>query len=209
MFVRFRETNSSLQISIVETRRENGRVRRDHVASLGSIAAPASIADRVKFWTGLHERLERLSNRLGPDAAKITAAIHERLPMPTPDEQRELQLENARADERFHAGLADMSSTTVSDHKALAASIERKIAADQAAATAHAERAAEARDRAERIEPGDEVIGGLGKPLDYNDKVKIIKQAGLTDADIRHIECVGYLSRALGVGRPGNAPIAP
>jgi hypothetical protein len=39
---------------LVETRRLNGKVRHEHVASLGAIAAPLTIADRVVFWTRLH-----------------------------------------------------------------------------------------------------------------------------------------------------------
>jgi hypothetical protein len=40
MFVRFRGSPNRLQISIVETRRLNGRVRHEHIASLGSIERP-------------------------------------------------------------------------------------------------------------------------------------------------------------------------
>ena len=39
MFVHFRETPYGLAMSLVETRRENGKVRHEHVASLGSIEA--------------------------------------------------------------------------------------------------------------------------------------------------------------------------
>ena len=37
MFVHFRETPYGLAMSLVESRRENGKVRHEHVASLGSI----------------------------------------------------------------------------------------------------------------------------------------------------------------------------
>jgi uncharacterized protein Smg (DUF494 family) len=39
-------------------------------------------------------------------------------------------------------------------------------------------------DRADRIERREDVTGGLGKPLDYDEIVKMMKQAGLTAADI-------------------------
>jgi hypothetical protein len=42
MLVHFRETPYGLVMSLVETRRENGRVRHEHVASLGSIEIPPS-----------------------------------------------------------------------------------------------------------------------------------------------------------------------
>jgi hypothetical protein len=34
MFVRYRQTQSRLQASLVETRRINGKVRHEHIASL-------------------------------------------------------------------------------------------------------------------------------------------------------------------------------
>ena len=37
MFVHFRETPYGLAMSVVENRRENGKVRHEHVVSLGSI----------------------------------------------------------------------------------------------------------------------------------------------------------------------------
>src|SRR5262249_59710733 len=64
MFVHFRETPYGLAMSLVENRRENGRICHEHVASLGSIETPPSVAARIEFWRGLHERLAQLSNRL-------------------------------------------------------------------------------------------------------------------------------------------------
>jgi hypothetical protein len=99
MFVRFRETPYGLVVSLVETRRENGKVRHEHVASLGSIETPPSVAARVDFWHGLHERLAQLSNRLDAETrGKIMGAVHARVPMvtlrrgPQPDRRRALEL---------------------------------------------------------------------------------------------------------------------
>src|SRR5262249_58017296 len=64
MFVHFRETPYGLAMSLVENRRENGRICHEHVASLGSIETPPSVAARIEFWRGLHERLAQLSNRI-------------------------------------------------------------------------------------------------------------------------------------------------
>jgi hypothetical protein len=55
-----------LAMSLVESRRENGKVRHEHLASLGSIETPLSGATRIEFWRRLHERLDQLSNRLTP-----------------------------------------------------------------------------------------------------------------------------------------------
>jgi hypothetical protein len=49
MHVRFRQTKTRLQASLIQTRREGGRVRNEHVASLGTVDAPASVAGRLAF----------------------------------------------------------------------------------------------------------------------------------------------------------------
>ena len=89
MLVHFRETPYGLAMSLVETGRESGKVRHQHVASLGSIETPPSVAARIEFWRGLHERLDQLSNRLDAETrGKVIGAVHSRVPMVTPDEQR-------------------------------------------------------------------------------------------------------------------------
>ena len=62
MFVRFRETSRRLQLSLVETRREGGKVRHEHVASFGAIATPLTVAGRIELWQGLHQRLGHTIN---------------------------------------------------------------------------------------------------------------------------------------------------
>ena len=89
MLVHFRETAYGLAMSLVENRRENGRICHEHVASLGSIETPPSVAARIEFWRGLHERLAQLSNRLDAETrGKVVVAVHARVPMVTPEEQR-------------------------------------------------------------------------------------------------------------------------
>ena len=60
--VHFRETPYGLAMSLVESRRENGKVRHEHLASLGSIETPPSVAARIEFWRRLHERLDCMSS---------------------------------------------------------------------------------------------------------------------------------------------------
>jgi len=92
MFVHFRETPYGLAMSVVENRRENGKVRHEHVVSLGSIETPPSVAARIEFWRELHERLAELSNRLDAETrGKVMGAVHARVPMVTPDEQRDAE----------------------------------------------------------------------------------------------------------------------
>jgi hypothetical protein len=90
MFVRFRETARRLQASLVTTARAEGKVRHEHIGALGSVPRSPSPADRIAFWTKLHQRLDALSNRI--DAAQrgaILTAVHSRIPMPTLDELRQ------------------------------------------------------------------------------------------------------------------------
>jgi hypothetical protein len=84
MFIRFRKPKDRLQVSLVGSRRVADKVTHVHLASLGSIADPASVYDRLEFWQGFHERLARLGNRVdAADIGKIMAAVHERIPMVT------------------------------------------------------------------------------------------------------------------------------
>ena len=73
MFVHFRETPYGLARSLVENRWENGRICYEHVASLGSIETPPSVAARIEFWRVLHERLAQLPNGLDVETrGKVT-----------------------------------------------------------------------------------------------------------------------------------------
>jgi ABC transporter substrate binding protein len=92
MIVHFRETPYGLAMSLVQTRRENGKVRHEHVASLGSIETPPSVAAPIEFWRELDERLAQLSNRLDAETrGKVMGAVHARVPMVTPDEKRDAE----------------------------------------------------------------------------------------------------------------------
>jgi hypothetical protein len=89
MFIRFRKPKDRLQVSLVASRRVANKVAHEHLASLGSIADPATAYDRLEFWQRLHQRLARLGNRVdAADLGKVMAAVQARIPMVTPDEQR-------------------------------------------------------------------------------------------------------------------------
>jgi hypothetical protein len=183
MFVRFRETGQRLQVSLVEARRLYGQTRQDHVAGLGSIRTPPSPADRLAFWTKLHQRLSRLANRI--DSAThgtILAAVHARIPMPIADDQRAVQLENARADVRFWAGLSEAHSAEVADSKAMLANVTRSLSEREASAAKSADAAKIAAERLARVERGEDV-GGIGKPLTHAD---LVKATGWKPSDFRH-----------------------
>jgi hypothetical protein len=97
MFVRFRQVGRRLKVSLVETRRTEGKVRHEHIAGLGSVVIPFDIPERIAFWRKLHERLARLANRIGSETqGKILGQVHGRIPMPTVDEMRALQSKTPR-----------------------------------------------------------------------------------------------------------------
>jgi hypothetical protein len=194
MFVRFRETPYRLQVSLVETRRVDGKVRHQHVASLGSVPIDADISDRLTFWAALHQRLARLSNRISTDDHhKVLAAIHERVPMVMADEQRALQRENAERDLNVWSGLHDFGQGTLADHKGLAITIATKITEMEVNATQSAANVDVAKERLAKIDRGEEVSGGLGKPMTREQFTAIMNEAGFTNADLRHCETVAEL----------------
>ena len=97
MFVRFRETPYGLQVSLIQTRREGGKARHEYIAGLGAITIPTSAADRIAFWRRLHDRLSALSNRIVDEQSKILDAVDERIPMPKPDELRDVERQGGSA----------------------------------------------------------------------------------------------------------------
>jgi hypothetical protein len=151
MFVRFRQTSSRLQLSVVETRRIEGKVRHPHVASLGTIEIPLTVAGRIAFWTKLHDRLAWLANRLRDGMhSEVLGAVHERISMVTADEQRALQLANAKADAEQWSRIHKLHASTVEDHKGFVASVTDKITKGERHA---AEAAAQLKTAEERVEP--------------------------------------------------------
>jgi hypothetical protein len=61
MFVRFRQTKRKLQVSLCETRWTPTGPRQEHIAQLGSVPQPQTIAGRIDFHARLGPRLDRLS----------------------------------------------------------------------------------------------------------------------------------------------------
>jgi hypothetical protein len=187
MFVRFRQSGHRLHVSLVEARRHDGKVRNHHIASVGSIIIEPTVADRIAFWQRAGERLEALGNRIGPEIDKIEAALHERVPIPSLEERRQLKLENARTEARMFDTVANLYGAAAAQNKALAAAIITMGADSETAAAKGAEHAEQARERIAKIEAGEDVPGGLHKPPTYRQAIAILKAAGLTNAEIAHI----------------------
>jgi hypothetical protein len=194
MFVRFRQQGRRLQASLMQTRRGSGKMQSEYIASLGSVDAEVSVRERLAFWAKLPERLARLGNRVGPeDQAKVYAALHARIPMVTADEQRVVQTENAKDDERFWEVMRDIGASSIEGHKALISSAETKIAKQAPRLAEAGERAEAAKNRLERIARGESVGGGLGKPFDVR---AALKAEGFTERDLRRMRLLGSLTEA-------------
>lgn len=184
MFVRFRKSKNRLQVSLVATKRVDGKVRHEHVASLASVPMPASVHDRLDFWRRLHERLARLGNRL--DAAKqgkIMGEVHARIPMAMLDEQHALKVKDAEADERFWQVLHDIQKDSLAGHRRLIASAQKAIAEGEAAMTQSAQKTEAAKERIAKLRRGEDVPGGLGRPMTQKQWLAAI---GWTDKDLRN-----------------------
>jgi hypothetical protein len=54
MHVRARLHRRRTQISLLDTRRVDGKVRQEHIASVGSFPSEMTPADRLAFWTQVH-----------------------------------------------------------------------------------------------------------------------------------------------------------
>jgi len=192
MFVRFRESAYRLDLSLVEAVRRDGKPRHQHVASLGSIRQPPSTADRVTFWHKLYERLAELANRVDAEAyGKILGAARARVPMATAAEPHELQLANTRADAETSSWLSSAQELLADGNQGLASRAEQTVAASRGAAKESAEVAQAAKDKIERLERGEDLAGGLGQPMTYEE---ILVKAGFTKKDLRHMARIGSLT---------------
>ncbi len=183
MFVRFRQTPRHLQASIVQAVRADGRVRQRHIAALGSVAVPTSPAARLAFWTKLHQRLSALGNRLdSAEQRAVMAAVHARIPMPTPDDRRAVQLEAAEHEARFWTAIGDASAEQAAGMKELATHTAHAAEKAAAAAAENAGKAAQAADRRARAERGED-LGQVGKELTRKDVLRI---TGWKPSEMRH-----------------------
>jgi hypothetical protein len=193
-FVRFRQQVHRLQASLIQSRRMAGKVQSQHIGALGSVDAAVSVRSRLAFWAGLPARLAALSNRIGADEhPKIYAALHARIPMVTPDEQRSVQEESFKDDERFWDAIHDLNASQVEGHKALVAHTEATVAAMEPEVARAAEKVEAARSKLDKLKRGEDVRGGLGKRVD---PVAAMKAAGITPSMLRRMRLFASLTEA-------------
>lgn len=192
MFVRFRQSKRRLDVSLLEAVRRDGKPRQEHVASLGSISQPPSVAGRVDFWLKLHERLAGLSNRITAEAhGHILGAVRDRVPMATANDQRETQLANARAEAKTREAVADWCDSFAEESKGLLATTERTVAARKNLAKATADIADAAKEKATRIERGENVGGSFGRPANV---AGALLELGFTKTEMRRALRTGALT---------------
>lgn len=183
MFVRFRQRGCRLNLSLVETRRVDGTVKHEHIAALGSVVFPFDVENRVQFWTQLHPRLDRLSNRLaGKDLATVLGAIHARIPMVSTDELRALKLAAEQSAVQAWESLRDMHAEAAEGHENLGAKATGAAAKAKQIAAEASEFAATAKHRVAQLERGEDIAAGIAK-LDVR---QMLRKEGWTDADMRH-----------------------
>ena len=85
---------------------------------------------------------------------------------------------------KFWDRLADANAATASDHEGLIATAETARASAAAEAAKAVEQATRAKDRITRIERGENVDGGLGKPTTFAD---LITGARFTKTEIERL----------------------
>ena len=194
MFVRFRLQGNRLQASLVQSRRAAGKVHAEHIGALGSVDPDVSVRSRLAFWMKLPHRLAALGNRVGSDEhPKIYAELHARIPMVTVEDQRAVQEENLKDDERFWDAMRDLNATSADGQKSLIAAAEARLKGHERAVADASEKLEAAKDRLTRLRRGDGVVGSLGKKFDI---VAAMKAAGFTQRMIKRAQSLADLAPA-------------
>jgi hypothetical protein len=162
MWVRIRKSASKLRLSLVETRRVGGKVRHEHVASLGSILQAMTVVDRREFWRRLEPRLAALGNRIDLESAR--ALIAATVPPPTKAEINILDLEEYAAAWRQMAKFFGPHEFKQTPFEAAMGEMSDAVKAKEYS-NAMA-RVAKAEERIERVRKGEDA--GLKAPFDPN-----------------------------------------
>jgi hypothetical protein len=193
MYVRFRATARRLQVSLAETARIAGRVHYNHIASLGSIPNGRSLADRIAFWSKLHQRLATLGNRVDSTMqGAVLTAIHARIPMPNQDEQRALHIKHAREGARFWTTVNEVQAEQIAGLKSVAAKTLAEATEGEPAVALAKAKADAALDQIARAERGED-ISAIGTPLTHQEMMRIlgwkksVEQLGDTDVMMAEI----------------------
>jgi hypothetical protein len=143
-------------MSLIETKRVDGRVRHEHIASLGSVPMAPTPGDRLAFWKRLHERLGKLANRVDPETqAKVLGQIHARVPMVTLDEQRAIELEGAESDLAQWSSVHRLYGAGIEDQRSLIEVTQQSVTRLTEQQATNAAALETAKERVERLKRGD------------------------------------------------------
>jgi hypothetical protein len=174
--VRFRQIAAGLQCSLVETRRLDGKVRYEQVASLGSVPPSPSVGDRLAFWRRVYEQLAELADRIDAETqGQIISALHSRVPIVTPNEQRALRVRprphgaekatrHQRAEERPQKEAPTPASGGTAADSPLPFPLIPALPSAENDGVQPAEHAELANEQITRVDPGKNVESGVGSP---------------------------------------------
>jgi hypothetical protein len=194
MHIRSRRHHRRLQISLIDTRRIDGKVRQEHVASLGSVPPDASVQDRVAFWTQVHPRLSRLDNRLDPATrGRVMGELHKLVPMVPVDTAVADKIKAATRNVKQSATMRDMFQETVAAKKAMVAKLQVDIAEGETHVANMADAVKRDEDKLRRLEAGEDVPV---REMTYAACRAILKAAGWTRSDFTHMERMQELDEA-------------
>jgi hypothetical protein len=168
MIVRFRQTAAGLQCSFVETHRVEGAARYEQVANLGLVPASPSVADRLAFWRRVYETLAELATRIDADTqGKIISAVHSRIPIVIPNEQRAQRVRSRPRLEKAarHAGVKEGAQNKASGTDASTLPLRAPSLPAAEAEGMQAQNAEVAEGRTPQAENGNSVESSFGKPM--------------------------------------------
>src|SRR5262249_16025059 len=188
MFVRFRQTKTTLQVTLLAGRRVSRRVRQEQVAALGAIKLTMTVSGREAFWRELHAMLARLGNRLSADVpAKILASVQARIPTVTAEERCAHEIALAEREREGWDGMRDLLAERAAGQAGLAGGGggAGRVSGASMGARGCGEgaflRSSAAHDRIERLRRGEQV-----SPSEELDVEGILRPAGWTRADMDH-----------------------
>ena len=158
MFVRFRQTKTTLQVTLLAGRRVSGRVRQEQVAALGAIKLPLTVSGREAFWRELHAILARLENRVSADVqAEILTSVQARIPTVTAEERCAHEIALAEREREVWDTVTELLVERATGTAELASEASSASVAARACAEDAFLRSCAARERIERLRRGEQV----------------------------------------------------
>ncbi len=140
-----------LKVILVENKRVNGKVKQETIAVLGSIEATwlpefwvgidrdaaaklktdkwelYSLRERFAFWKLANRRMNKLSNRLGPDTKRIRMAAHARVPWPMEAGKKRLELLEAKDDLDSWRDMGKLYERSIEAHRTVIRHAKQEI----------------------------------------------------------------------------------